>query len=676
MDAKQKLAIPGFKPAANIAAETNLLLNMPPEKVAKLTGLVHAGLRRDYSSCKEWQQNAARWIKIALQVMERKDTPWPNASNVKFPLVTMAALQFVATAYPLLVQTPHMVRCHYGNGVPEQTRQAGEKVCDHLSWQLLEGMPDWESDTDRLLFVIAIVGTCFRKTFWNPLTDSVDSTIILPNALICDYAASSVQSAARVSHMFDQYRHEFLDNVRAGVYANIDPGPASPLKKEANRPYNSSESDQQRGIVQLGEADETATPYAMAEQCVRFDVDGDGYDEPVLVTIVLDSNTIVRVQRDYTERDIHWADNERRTLLRIDRQTMYTGYHFIPNYHSSVYSLGFGQLVGPVNAATNTIFNQLTDSGTAAIARGGLLARGVNLPVGVTLTGPGMFHKTDMPAEQLANAAFQLPVSEPSDTLFKLLGLLIDVGRQLSSTMDPQIGENPGQNQPATTTLAVIEQGIKVFKSIYKRVHKAFKQEIAVMAKLNQLYLTTSFFIDRNGDEASIGAEDYVFENVRFTPYTDPNMVSATASLVRQRAVGELIPLGTINRQEYTRRTLEAMRETGIDALMAPEPATEDVKLTIARIKSDTEKLKTILNADHQFRQTQHEAVKDMAVALLAVAKAESEEKNRDVNELAIKLDALGRIVDTGAQAHTAQFQQQDPQQQPVEGEANDTLPQ
>jgi chaperonin GroES len=39
---------------------------------------------------------------LALQLQKDKSFPWPGASNVAFPLVTIAALQFHSRAYPAL----------------------------------------------------------------------------------------------------------------------------------------------------------------------------------------------------------------------------------------------------------------------------------------------------------------------------------------------------------------------------------------------------------------------------------------------------------------------------------------------------------------------------------------------------------------------------------------------
>jgi hypothetical protein len=46
----------------------------------------------------------------------------------------------------------------------------------------------------------------------------------------------------------------------------------------------------------------------------------------------------------------------------------------------------------------------------------------------------------------------------------------------------------PGQNTPATTTQATIEQGMKVFTAIYKRTFRALSKEFKKVFRLNSLY--------------------------------------------------------------------------------------------------------------------------------------------------------------------------------------------
>jgi chaperonin GroES len=52
---------------------------------------------------------------------------------------------------------------------------------------------------------------------------------------------------------------------------------------------------------------------------------------------------------------------------------------------------------------------------------------------------------------------------------------------------DVLTGDQQQHNVPATTTLAPIEQGLKTFTAIYKRVHLALKQELQKLYRLNRV---------------------------------------------------------------------------------------------------------------------------------------------------------------------------------------------
>ena len=59
----------------------------------------------DKESRSQWEKRVEEAMMLALQVAETKSFPWSNASNIKFPLVTIAALQFHSRAYPALIPT-------------------------------------------------------------------------------------------------------------------------------------------------------------------------------------------------------------------------------------------------------------------------------------------------------------------------------------------------------------------------------------------------------------------------------------------------------------------------------------------------------------------------------------------------------------------------------------------
>ena len=120
--------------------------------------------RNQASDGDTWEKRYKRYLDIAMQVREQRVSPWPNASNIKFPLLTSAAVQFQARAYPAIVDGASLVKGRVlGNPSPGKTQRA-ERVGQHMTWQLLFDMPGWEEATDRLLLQLPIVGSVFRKT--------------------------------------------------------------------------------------------------------------------------------------------------------------------------------------------------------------------------------------------------------------------------------------------------------------------------------------------------------------------------------------------------------------------------------------------------------------------------------------------------------------------------------
>jgi chaperonin GroES len=106
----------------------------------------------DEESRKSWMETNKDWLKLASQVREEKSFPWPGASNVKYPLLTIAAMQFHARALPNLINGPSPVRARVIGRDPDGSKAARSKrISKYMSYQVLEEMDDWMDEMDRLL---------------------------------------------------------------------------------------------------------------------------------------------------------------------------------------------------------------------------------------------------------------------------------------------------------------------------------------------------------------------------------------------------------------------------------------------------------------------------------------------------------------------------------------------
>ena len=79
---------------------TNIADDLDDDLLIKIGDQVVSGYEFDLDSRKAWENDLKVWTELALQVASEKTYPWPNAANIKYPLLATAAMQFAARAYP------------------------------------------------------------------------------------------------------------------------------------------------------------------------------------------------------------------------------------------------------------------------------------------------------------------------------------------------------------------------------------------------------------------------------------------------------------------------------------------------------------------------------------------------------------------------------------------------
>jgi hypothetical protein len=241
--------------------------------------------------------------------------------------------------------------------------------------------------------------------------------------------------------------------------------------------------------------------------------------------------------------------------------------------------------------AVNTLINQLVDAGTLAVLPSGFLGRGARVARGGTYRfGPGEWKNLQTTGDDLRKNVFPLPVKEPSNVLFQLLGMLVESGQQIGAVADIMMGENPGQNQPFSTTQAVLEQGMKVFVGIYKRLYRAMSKEYRMIMNVLAEYAPEAY-MQFSDQEVDLRA-DFAAEGLDIVPVSDPDMVSEMQRLMRGESLLQKMAMGLpLNIQEVTKRVLEAEDHENIEALMTVPPPQPDPELMF-KMQEAAEKMK------------------------------------------------------------------------------------
>jgi chaperonin GroES len=252
-------------------------------------------------------------------------------------------------------------------------------------------------------------------------------------------------------------------------------------------------------------------------------------------------------------------------VAAIEPTHYYTKFGFIPNADGSFYDIGFGVLLGPLNESVNTLINQLIDSGHLNNLQGGFLGKGLKLKMGEHKFRPGEWKTINTTADDLKKQILPLPTKEPSAVLFQLMGTLVTSGKELASVAEIFVGKMPGQNTPATTTMATIEQGMKVFTAVYKRIYRSLKEEFKKLFALNSVYVNPEEYVEVV--DATVGPEDFVEEGYDICPQADPNAMSQTEKLMKAQGLLELLPIGILDPIEVISRVLEAQEQPNWEKL-------------------------------------------------------------------------------------------------------------
>lgn len=519
--------------------DPNLCSRFTEDDLKKIGGLCYESFERDQQSREGWLKRMEAGLNLALQVQEDKSFPWHGCSNVKFPLVTIAAMQFHARAYPEIINGRSVVQARVvGPDLEGIASAAAERISHHMSWQLLEQQQEWEEDEDRGLLNLAIIGCAFKKSFYDAGRGHNVSEFVMAKDLVLDYWAKSVETARVKTHCIPMYRNEVIERCRRKTFRDIeDDDEYNWLHTDATVRFDSTRSitDQRTGIRNPAVSNLDA-PYTILEQHCWLDLDDDGYEEPYIVTLEYSSQCVLRiVSRINRIEDVELDDKKR--IVRITANEMFTKRSFIPNPDGSLMDIGFGMLLGPLNESVNSAINQIFDAGTISNTSGGFLGRGAKIRGGIYEFSPFSWNRVDSSGDDLRKNLVPLPVREPSSVMFNLLNLLIDYTNRISGSTDALSGINPGQNTPAETARSMVEQGQKIYSAIFKRVWRSMKEEFKKLYVLNSIYLPDNYRFGADG--AAVSRDDYRSGMAAVVPAADPMIASEAARFAQARMLKE-----------------------------------------------------------------------------------------------------------------------------------------
>jgi chaperonin GroES len=411
--------------------------------------------------------------------------------------------------------------------------QAGMRVAQAMNIQLLNDMPEWENDTDLIMHILPVIGTCFRKICYDTFLGKIKSEIVLPQFLIIDNDARCFDTANRITQILQLYQYQIKEYVNTGIF----------LKKEnydnedeeydtngqsLNEYYNNSNDTNVNANAHINDGAKI-----FIEQHIKIDLDGDGYPEPYIVWIDEAQKEICRIIKRFKDTDIIYQKDGKK-IKTIKEERYFVKYSFIPNPESPIYDLGYGDLLEQLNNAVNTTYNLMIDTGHKQVMGGGLISRQLRMKGGTTKVRQFEWQPVDPPiGTQLKDAFAPYPVPQLDPMFLQLLQDTRQQAEEIAVVNKVALGEIPA-NTPATTILAMIEQSSIQFKAIFKRIHRSLKQEFKRIFELNREYLTDEEYNDYLSTDNEWSVEnDFNLGGYSLIPCSDIDCLNNTQQLIK-----------------------------------------------------------------------------------------------------------------------------------------------
>ena len=541
----------------------NLAEEIPDRELSAIASDLLGAYDSNRASRQEWEDTYKNGLELLGFNYEERTAPFRGASGVTHPLLAEAATQFQAQAFNELLPSSGPVRTVVlGKDTREKQDQA-KRVKQFMNYYITNVMEDYTPDMDQMLFYLPLAGSTFKKVYYDEGLGRAISKFVPAENLVVPYDTADLDSCPNITQVVRMDLNDLRKKQIAGVYLDIDVIPSQ-----------SEVTGVRDEIDRIDGFEPNQIDYDCTLLECHVDLDLSGYEElddegeatgikvPYIVTISQDNGQILSIRRNYAE------DDERKRKINY-----FVHYKFLPGF--GFYGLGLIHTIGGLARSATSSLRQLIDAGTLSNLPAGFKARGLRIRDDDDPLQPGEFRDVDAPGGAIRDSLMPLPFKGPDQTLFNLLGFVVQAGQRFATITDMKVGDG-NQDAAVGTTIAMLEQGSRVMSAVHKRLHYAMRLEFKILARVMSESLPQEYPYSVAGDDSSVMAKDFD-DRVDIVPVSNPNVFSqaqrialAQTKLQLAGAAPELHNMHEIYRDMY-----EALGVTDVERIMQALPDSE-----------------------------------------------------------------------------------------------------
>ena len=490
----------------------NLAEEMPDRELSRIAGELMSEFDSNKAGRQEWEDAYANGLELLGFSYEERSQPFRGASGVTHPLLAEAATQFQAQAFNELLPASGPVRTAVMGAETREKEQQAIRVKQFMNYYITNVMEEYTPDLDQMLFYLPLAGSTFKKIYYDEARGRAVSKFIPAENLVVPYETSDLATCPNISQVVRMSLNDLRKHQVSGFYLDI---PVLPSQGDTN-----SVDDE---INRIDGMSPSQIDYDCTLLECHVDLDLEGYEEededgeftgikiPYVVTISQDNGQILAIRRNYLE------DDEKKQKINY-----FVHYKFLPGF--GFYGLGLIHTIGGLSRTATAALRQLIDAGTLSNLPAGFKARGLRIRDDDEPLQPGEFRDVDAPGGAIRDSLMPLPFKGPDQTLFNLLGFVVDAGRRFAQITDMKVGDG-NENAAVGTTVALLEQGARVMSAVHKRLHYAMRLEFKMLARVMSESLPQEYPYTVEGAESKVMASDFD-GRIDVVPVSDPNMFS------------------------------------------------------------------------------------------------------------------------------------------------------
>jgi len=575
----------------------NLAEEMPDRELSRIAGDLMGEFDSNKASRQEWEETYANGLDLLGFSYQERTQPFRGASGVTHPLLGEAATQFQAQAFNELLPPSGPVRTVILGKETRQKQHQSQRVKQFMNYYITNVMEEYTPDMDQMLFYLPLAGSTFKKVYYDENLGRAVSKFVPAENLVVPYETSDLETCPNITQVLRTSLNDLRKQQVSGFYLDIDVIPAQ------------AEMDSISDEINLIDGFE---PSQIDYDCTllecHVDLDLEGYEDtdmdgeptgikiPYVVTISKDNGQVLAIRRNYLE------DDEKKRKIQY-----FVHYKFLPGF--GFYGLGLIHTIGGLSRTATSALRQLIDAGTLSNLPAGFKARGMRIRDDDEPLQPGEFRDVDAPGGAIRDSLMPLPFKGPDQTLFQLLGFVVDAGQRFATITDLKVGD--GNQQAAVgTTIAMLEQGSRVMSAVHKRLHYAMRLEFKILGRVMNESLPQVYPYAVAGEDSEVMATDFD-DRIDILPVSNPNVFSQAQRITLAQTKLELAGAAPElhNMHEIYRDMYEALGVTDVDRIMKSLPDAEPKPTDPAQENIDVldmMDLQAFEGQDHQSHITAH----------------------------------------------------------------------